>query len=323
MSSTDLSIRPLSRAALSAAQLTGLGLALALFAPALSRAQAPAVPDTPTVSPAPIVDKPLQPAVAQEVPEPQPSPQHSWVPGHWRWQEGSYVWVSGHWELPPVPNSAWMAPHWETKGSGYVLVDGYWQQASSPPPAAAPGPQETVVVVDEPPPPPAQYREVVIERPSPAHIWIGGHWSLRLGRHVWVAGHWELPPHEHAVWVEPRWERRGNGYVLVEGFWRDAGVSVSVGSPAPRVEVVIGRPSHEEVVVIGNAPPPPRREIILERDRPSPRHVWIKGYWVWRGGRHEWLAGHWELPPRPNAVWVEPRWEHRGNGYVFIEGVWR
>jgi alpha-mannosidase len=36
---------------------------------------------------------------------------------------------------------------------------------------------------------------------------------------VWVAGHWERPPHPHAVWVEPRWEHRGHGYVFVEGYW--------------------------------------------------------------------------------------------------------
>ena len=72
-----------------------------------------------------------------------------------------------------------------------------------------------------------------------------------------------------------------------------------------------------------DAPPPLRREIIVESTRPSAKHVWIAGYWGWRNGRHEWIKGRWELPPRVGAVWVAPRWEQRGEGYVFVEGVWR
>jgi len=80
-------------------------------------------------------------------------------------------------------------------------------------------------------------------------------------------------------------------------------------------------PPPAEVVVVETAPPPPTEEIIIAQ--PSPDHVWIRGYWVWREGRHRWVAGHWELPPRPGVVWVEPRWEHRDRGYVFIAGGWR
>ena len=74
-------------------------------------------------------------------------------------------------------------------------------------------------------------------------------------------------------------------------------------------------------VFIAVPPPPLREEVIVAR--PSPAHVWIRGYWVWREGRHVWLAGHWERPPHPHAVWVAPRWERRREGYVFIEGCWR
>src|SRR5471030_2589322 len=107
MSSFHFTFRPWQQVMLTGTQLAGLGLAMALFTPALCRAQGPAMPDASTVSPAPVLDKPLQPAIAQEIPEEQPSPQHAWVPGHWRWQEGSYVWVSAHWELPPVANAGW------------------------------------------------------------------------------------------------------------------------------------------------------------------------------------------------------------------------
>jgi hypothetical protein len=76
-------------------------------------------------------------------------------------------------------------------------------------------------------------------------------------------------------------------------------------------------------VIVKLAPPPARREVIVERERPSREHVWINGYWVWREGRHVWVAGRWERPPHPHAVWVEPRWEHRREGYAFVEGYWR
>lgn len=74
-------------------------------------------------------------------------------------------------------------------------------------------------------------------------------------------------------------------------------------------------------ISIREGPPPPRHEVIVPR--PSPRHVWVAGYWGWRHGHHEWIAGHWEIPPRGRRVWVEPRWERRGDHYVFIEGRWR
>jgi len=85
-----------------------------------------------------------------------------------------------------------------------------------------------------------------------------------------------------------------------------------VEAPAPAVSGTIS---------IQVAPPPLRREVVVVR--PSPRHVWVPGYWGWRGGRHVWIDGRWMLPPRGRAVWVAPRWEHRHGNYVFIEGFWR
>jgi hypothetical protein len=283
-------------------------------------ADSPAVPDAATVPPAPIVERPLPPAVSQEVPEPRPSPQHIWVAGHWRWQEGSYAWIAPHWELPPIPNATWVEPRWEKRGNGYVLVGGYWDQppAGTPSPATpAPSvPPPAIAVVTESPPP--LRHEVIVERPSVTHVWISGYWDWREGRYVWIPGRWERPPRERVVWVEPRWERRGNGYVFVDGYWKEVGGGPDFG-PGPREPIIVRRPS--EVVVIREAPPPPRREYV--GPRPSPRHVWINGYWALRAGRNVWIAGHWELPPRGRTVWEEPRWERRSNGYIFIEGRWR
>src|ERR1035437_3795003 len=300
-------------------------------------AQTPGVPDAPTVPVAPtlpdnaVIKEPLQPAASQEIIEERPSPQHVWIAGHWRWQDGRYAWIAGRWDLPPRANTVWIEPRWEKRGNGFVLAGGYWQEnapavsngvavptssapvivaSTAPAPVASPSSPPTVVVVEQPPPPPV--REYIIERPSPLHVWVGGYWGWRLGRHVWIGGHWELPPRERVEWVEPRWEHRSNGYVFVEGFWRDAGVSVgvSLGGPGP-------------ALFIREPPPPPRRERYSERDRPSPRHMWIAGYWRHDGRVYAWMPGHWDLPPRGYRAWVEPRWENRGGAYVFIEGHWR
>jgi len=101
-------------------------------------------------------------------------------------------------------------------------------------------------------------------------------------------------------------------------------IGVSVAPPA-RGAPFAGRPTivaDVDVNIILGVPPPPRREVIIERDRPSREHVWIAGYWANHRGRRDWVAGHWERPPHGRTVWVEPRWEKRGRGYAFIEGYW-
>lgn len=111
-----------------------------------------------------------------------------------------------------------------------------------------------------------------------------------------------------------------SGCVVAESRHRAYRPVVVEATPPPPPIVVASAPADELVLV---PPPPPRHEVVLERERPSARHVWIYGYWAWRDGRHVWIAGHWEVPPHPYDVWVAPRWEHRGKGYVFISGHWR
>ncbi len=101
--------------------------------------------------------------------------------------------------------------------------------------------------------------------------------------------------------------------------------AVVVRTPPPPPAVVVTEPPRaaEKVVYVQEAPPPLRREVIVERERPSKAHLWIAGHWRHDGRAYFWVPGHWERPPRPRAVWVEPRWEHRDGVYVFVEGVWR
>jgi hypothetical protein len=215
----------------------GAGIALTLSTVVAGWA-ANAVPDAATVPVAPVVERPLEPAMA-DVPGEAPSPQHRWVPGHWRWQEGAFVWEAGRWHVPPAANLAWQAPQWQRTANGYVLRDGRWVEAATvtagaPPPApvttsvappvSAPPPQ-TVIVQPTPAPqvivmaPPPPRREVVYVRPSPRHVWLPGYWAWRGNRYVWI-GHYVVPPPGRRGWVEPRWERRSGTYIFIEGHWR-------------------------------------------------------------------------------------------------------
>lgn len=81
--------------------------------------------------------------------------------------------------------------------------------------AALAGCSRTVVEA----PPPAQ-AEVVAACPGPDYVWIGGYWDWSWGHYVWIGGRWERPAHPRAEWIRPRWERRGERYVLVKGYWR-------------------------------------------------------------------------------------------------------
>jgi len=74
-------------------------------------------------------------------------------------------------------------------------------------------------------------------------------------------------------------------------------------------------------VVVRVAPPP----VVVERPLapPSPRHLWVAGYYRWAGGRYIWVPGHYVLPPRPGGVWIAPHWVARRGGWVFVAGYWR
>lgn len=76
------------------------------------------------------------------------------------------------------------------------------------------------VVVRRPPPSPPVRVEIAPVAPSPAHVWIAGHWGWHHDHYVWVPGHWEVPASPGYVWVPGGWTPREGGYVWVEGHWR-------------------------------------------------------------------------------------------------------
>jgi hypothetical protein len=264
-----------------------------------------------------LIDKPLAPA-SNDVPDEQPTPQHVWVPGHWRWGQGSYVWVAGRWELPPVQNASWVAPQWIQQATGYVLRDGFWQQ-NPPPTDPALASQAMEISTNQTPPPPQP--EAIPEQPSPDYVWQPGYWNWQGNQFLWVNGHWENPPRPGLQWVPTHWETRSDRYVLTFGYWRE-NVVVAAVQPAPAPQPVVAPQPAQQIVVV-TPPPPPPAQVEVRYARPSPFDVWVPGYWEWRGGRYVWIAGHWSRPPRGHRSWEAPRWERRGSNYIFIEGHWR
>jgi hypothetical protein len=144
------------------------------------------------------------------------------------------------------------------------------------------------------------------DQPTPAHVWISGHWHWSQGAYAWVSGHWEIPPVPNATWVPPQWEQQGSGYALREGVWQQ-NAPTAAAAPA---EIASTQP-----------PPPPRPETIPER--PSGAYVWIPGYWDYRDNQFRWVDGRWDLPPKPDLTWVPTHWESRDNRYVLVAGFWR
>lgn len=55
---------------------------------------------------------------------------------------------------------------------------------------------------------------------------------------------------------------------------------------------------------------------------PSPRHVWVTGNYVYRGGRYHYTDGYWSAP-RYSGAWVDGYWKKRRGGWVWVPGYWR
>ena len=68
-------------------------------------------------------------------------------------------------------------------------------------------------------PPPPRVERLGIA-PSPAHVWVSGHWAWRRGGWSWVDGHWARRPLAGVAWVAGHWTERQGRWVWIEGRWR-------------------------------------------------------------------------------------------------------
>lgn len=55
----------------------------------------------------------------------QPSVEHVWIPGSWRYQTNRYVWRPGHWSVG-YGNRVWVPARYVWTARGCIYVGGYW-----------------------------------------------------------------------------------------------------------------------------------------------------------------------------------------------------
>lgn len=67
--------------------------------------------------------------------------------------------------------------------------------------------------------------------PSPAYVWMTGHWNSEGGQWAWAAAHWELPPTRSAIWVSGHWASEAGRWVWVNGAWNASESSQSPATP--------------------------------------------------------------------------------------------
>ncbi len=67
----------------------------------------------------------------------------------------------------------------------------------------------------------------------------------------------------------------------------------------------------------------PVAPVIVRPMAPSPRHIWIDGEWIWRGGGYQYNNGYWATPPGPGAAWVPGHWKQTRRGWFWKPGHWR
>ena len=78
--------------------------------------------------------------------------------------------------------------------------------------------QPTTTVVEQAPPAPLQ-ETVIVERPGPGYVWVGGEWVWN-GGWFWHAGYWAYPPGPNIVWISGNWNRGPRGWAHEPGHWR-------------------------------------------------------------------------------------------------------
>jgi hypothetical protein len=70
-----------------------------------------------------------------EAPTLQPSPNHVWVTGYWKWTGINYEWFDGRW-VKAKKGKVWVAGAWEQVGSRWAWTPGKWAKPEKPKPEA-------------------------------------------------------------------------------------------------------------------------------------------------------------------------------------------
>lgn len=92
---------------------------------------------------------------------------------------------------------------------------------------------------------------------------------------------------------------------------------VAAGTLGAAVMPTLSAASHP--VVYTRVAPPPLKHTYL----PAPRvgHVWVPGFWDYRGYQYFWVDGYWQ-PHRVGYVYRPHRWVYDHNGWVLNRAHW-
>jgi hypothetical protein len=73
--------------------------------------------------------------------------------------------------------------------------------------------------------------------------------------------------------------------------------------------------------VVATGPPPPMmNEVIVVA--PSPRHVWMPGYYSYNRGNYVFINGSYGIPPRGRTTYIQGGWRNTPRGYRRDKGHW-
>ncbi len=78
------------------------------------------------------------------------------------------------------------------------------------------------------------------------------------------------------------------------------------------------------VVIVEEAPPALRIELIPAQ--PGPEQAWVPGRWAWRvtPKRYAWVPGHYRVIRHPHHhAWVPGQWKQGPRGWFYVRGNWR
>jgi hypothetical protein len=88
------------------------------------------------------------PPLRTEAPTLQPSQNHVWIPGYWKWGGINYEWVEGRW-VKAKKDKVWVPGTWEQVGARWVWKAGKWEKIpkgkpkdAKPPKAEGPEPRK-------------------------------------------------------------------------------------------------------------------------------------------------------------------------------------
>jgi len=125
------------------------------------------------------------------------------------------------------------------------------------------------------------------------------------------------PPDDGPILEAPADATRGDVAILDE-----AAAAIRPATPGPPHEASRDGLPDRGTIRVEKAPPPP----IAERprgDRPSPKSLWVDGYWAWDAGPGDfaWVPGTWRIPP-PGRFWVNGSWRRDDRGWYRVPGAW-